>query len=160
MPLTCNVGLSKKVGLPDYGSLGASCSVQFELDAGLLTSDLTEFNRQIQNAYVACSQVVNDELSRQQGSGAGDTSRASQSQARGNGQSNGHLATEKQLDYARQLAGQIRGLGVRRLEALASKMFGKPVADLTTLDASGLIDTLKAIKSGELNLDDALGATA
>lgn len=40
MPLTCSVGLTRKVGQPDYGSLGASYAVEFELDSTLLQTDL------------------------------------------------------------------------------------------------------------------------
>ena len=36
----------------------------------------------------------------------------------------------------------------------------KPVTDITALDASGLIDTLKAIKAGEIDLNHALNGAA
>ena len=173
MPLKLNVGLSKKIGLPDYGSLGASCHVEVELDSTLLSTDLEKFRQHVRRAYVACSQAVNDELARNQAGAGNDSDRAAQatepegaSSDTPNGHRNGngvssHRATQKQLDYAGQLAGQIRGLGARKLEALAGKMFAKPLAALTSLEASSLIDTLKAIKDGKIDLQAALkGATA
>lgn len=173
MPLKLNVGVNKKIGLPDFGSLGTSCHVEVEVDSGLIFDDLDGFHQKVRQAYVACAQAVNDELARQ----ASATQPASQtptaasnghavtaitSNGNGNGHSkgtNGGTASQKQLNYANQLAGQIQGLGVRRLEALANKMFGKPIAGLSSLDASALIDTLKAIKDGRLDLNAALEGT-
>ena len=169
MPLKVNCCLSKKIGLPDYGSLGATCGVEFEADAGLLNDDLDAFQRHVRNAYAACAQAVDDELARNQQpdeqprttSGPRNDVDSNGSDHNGNGhdngnESNGHRASQKQLDYVNQLAQQIRGLGVRRLETLSQKMFGKPMADLTSLDASGLIDTLKSIKVGDIDLNAAL----
>ena len=160
--LKLSVSTCKKIGLPDYGSLGASCGVTVEVDGSLLEHDLETLQRHIKNAYVACSQAVNDELARQQDGGEPAAAANGHARSSGNGHvatsgnGNGHQASEKQLGYARQLAGQIRGLGVRRLETICQTMFGKPLADLATVDASGLIDTLKEIKAGTISVSDAL----
>ena len=189
MPLRLNIGLSKKLGLPDFGSLGASCNLDVELDAALLQADPEALQRHAKNAFDACRRAVQEELARNQAAvttpagnpsanhppataanagsngnghgGAGNgNGHASGDGSNGNGRSNGHPASEKQMTYVRQLAGHIKGLGVRRLEALANKMFCKPVASLTSLEASGLIDALKGIKAGEIDLDTVLGGTA
>ena len=176
MPLKLNVGITKKVGLPDYGSLGASCHLELDLDGSLVEGDLAGFHERVRRTYAACAVAVDEELARRQedvGPPARQTAppqsrprAAAGSGAHGAGQNgatkNGHAAraTTKQLDYAQQLAGQIRGLGVRRLETLSTRMFGKPVAELTSLDASGLIDALKEIKSGQIDLEAALSGAA
>ena len=112
MPLVLSVGLTKKLGLPAYSSVGARCNVQVEVDARLLERDPEAF------------------------------------------QQHGQEATRRQLDYLRQLAGQIHGLGIRRLEGFVSELVGKPLAGLSSHDASRLIDALKAVKAGRRTLDD------
>jgi hypothetical protein len=164
MPLKLCVGLSRKVGLPDYGSLGASCHVELELDNSLLQTDLDSFQRHVRDAYVACGQAVSDELARQRASDNNSDKNTAPAATNGNHNSpaadssgNGnHQATQKQLDYLQQLARQIRGLGVRKLEELAQHMFGKPLAASSSFEASSLIDTLKAIKAGQLSLEEVL----
>ncbi len=178
MPLKLNVGLSKKIGLPDYGSAGASCHVELELDSTVLQYDLDVFHQQVRDAYVACHQAVEDELAhhrhqtqpgrlptaeppiaRTAASDSGNAHNGNGRPVARNGDSdNGHAASEKQITYLNQLARQIRELGVRRLDDLARQMFGKPLAEVNSLEASSLIDTLKAIKSGEINMDSLLGA--
>ena len=179
MPLKLNIGLSKKLGLPDYGSLGATCHVELELDGHLLQGDLDGFHRHVRNAYAACRQAVNEELARSQSNGSADNTAppvqsvpAQQQPAGANGhtgnghakngdatnghKSNNHRASQKQLEYAGQLAVQITGLGLRRLEVFAQNMFGIPLAGMSNLQASSLIDTLKEIKAGNLDLEEAL----
>ena len=159
MSLKLNVGISKKIGQPGYGSLGASCNVEVELDQSLAFDDPEGFQERVTHAFNACRQAVNEELDRRHelapppGSEQRPASEEESVEHTSNGSSNGHnghRATQKQLDYVAHLAGQIQGLGARRLEGLADKMFSKPLADLSSLDASGLIDMLKEIKVGKV----------
>jgi len=180
MPLKLSAGVSKKMGLPDYGSLGATCGVEVELEATLLEHDLEAFHRHVRNAYVACAQAVNDELARHRAAmaagsdGSGGNRRQAGAPADGPAAGNGngrppeeaggpsnHRPSARQLDYAGVLARQIRGLGIRRLETVCRSLFEKPLADLSGADASRLIDTLKKVRSGKLALETLLnGATS
>jgi len=64
--LRLNVGTNRKIGQPDFGSAGASCNLELELDTGLF-QDLDGLQQVVRRAYAACHQAVNDELARLQG---------------------------------------------------------------------------------------------
>jgi hypothetical protein len=175
MPLTVNVGYSQKLGRPDFGSVGASCHVECELDGRLVFDDPNEFQTRVRDLYAACTQAVHDQLSPHQ-TGSPDHSSAprngvrksakearsagpAESKSATNGAAN-HSASSRQIEYLNQLARQIDGLGIRRLESLAQRICGKPLPNLSSLDASSLIDTLKAIKAGKLDAEGALQGAA
>lgn len=170
MSLKTNVGVSRKVANQNYGSRGASVNLEVELDSTLI-NDPERFHDRIRQVFRLAQQAIDEGLGRQQPAASHQTNGAAQASPNGgnghavsNGNSqntngNGHTATtvsEKQLNYARQLAKQIPALGIRRLETLAEKMFGKPLVGLSTLDASGLIDALKSIKAGEIDINSVL----
>lgn len=187
MPLKTNVGISRKVSDNSYGSRGASVNLEVELDSGLIQQP-ERFLDRIRQVFRLAQQAVDEELAHyrqsngtaSQATNASTNGHASQpshngsdgnsagnghangNSSNGNGHRNGnsHRISEKQLTFIRQLAVSIRGLGVRRLDALTAKMFGKPLADLSSMDGSGLIDTLKAIKAGSISLDAALEGSA
>jgi hypothetical protein len=177
MPLKTNVGVSRKVADNNYGSRGASVNLEVELDSTLI-NEPERFHDRIRQVFRLAQQAIDEELNRQHGNGTashamngaangqngnGNATNGNGSQTNGNGYRNGqtaNTASEKQLIYARQLAKAIQGLGIRRLESLAQKMYNKPLVALTTLDASGLIDTLKAVKEGRIDLDNVLNEAA
>src|SRR5947209_20627072 len=107
MPLTLNVGLSKKVGLPDYGSLGVSCSVQVELDQALLYHDESGFQQKVRQAYLACHQAVQDELARQQHVSSGSSNgQAAQASASGQPANTGRSSGQPRDQAPRATASQ------------------------------------------------------
>ncbi|MBI3866051.1 MAG: hypothetical protein HY290_29590 [Planctomycetia bacterium] len=166
MPLKLNVGLAKKVGLPDYGSLGASCNVELELDAHLLSRDGQLFQQQVRQAFAACAQAVQDELARQSaatptlaashypnGNGRenGHTATASNghngngSSRNGRGKSNGRKATSAQVRAICAIAGRHR---LNLAHELQSRFQVDRPDDLSVGDASRFIDELQAAAAG------------
>ena len=179
--LKLNIGFNRKIGEANYGSRGASVNLEIEVESGLVREP-DNLQAKIDYLFGLAKSSVDAQL---HGASQGEpvtTASAPSSNGNevhngnghhdgngrqtvnvGNGNGNGsHRASEKQMNFVNQLARSIRGLGVRRLETLTGKMFGKPMADLTSLDASALIDTLKAIKDGKVSLEAALnnGASA
>ena len=156
MSLKLNVGVSRKVGQPDYGSIGASCNLELEIESGLLDRDLDGFHARVRSAYVAAHQAVHDELARLQapvarlqdppasptlhipnghvnGNGRTDPPPTGRSQAR-------KPATENQIRAIRSIARRQNA----DLDGLIRQEFGvEQIEDLSLKQASDLIDTLK-----------------
>lgn len=178
MPLKVNVGLSKKVGLPDYGSLGASCHVEYEADASLLNTDLEGFHRQVKNAFIACKQAVQDELHRHQaaeqalqpvvseqggngqrpgenGNGHGSRNGSANGPSRNGYESNGAANGQRRTTGRKATASQVRALEAisNRLQLnieqwLLDRHGIRLASELSIADASAAIDELNSTTSG------------
>ena len=163
MPMKLNVGVSRKLGLPNYGSVGASCNLELELDASLLERDLDAFHTQIRGAYMAAHQAVHDELARLQAAGTqAPTKPPARDAVNGSGPGDGHArdngeavlagrtaaeaprpakpATANQLEAIRSIARQRM---VDLVAILRSEYDVESAEDLTLRQASALIDWLK-----------------
>ena len=168
--LKMNVGFSRKIGEANYSSRGASVNLEIEV-ASDLVREPDKLQAKLDYLFGLAKKSVDSQLNgsdqpapvpstgtpSRNGNGVQSSNGHAATGTNGNGHDNGgHRASEKQINYVNQLARSIRGLGVRRLESLTGKMFGKPLADLTSLDASSLIDCLKAIKERRVDLDAVL----
>jgi Tfp pilus assembly protein PilW len=164
--MKATVGICRKIGQPDYGSIGATCHVEFDLVQELIQDDPESFHQHVRDAFAACSDAVHEELARQRGSSATETPASPKPASNGNGapHRNGQQhaipaagrASDKQLVYLRQLARLVPAVGLRRLDELAQNVCGKTTVVLSTAEASRLIDSLKAVKAGELDLQEIL----
>jgi hypothetical protein len=169
MPLTVNVGYSEKLGRPDFGSIGASCHIECELNGRPAYDDPEQFQNKIRDLYAACAQAVQEELARRSAgdleprktatngtSKHGPNGATARKTSPGTQGANNHRASARQIEYLERLARENRSIGIRRLETLAERICGKPLAGLSSFDASSLIDTLKAVKESRLDLDAVL----
>jgi hypothetical protein len=168
MPLRLSVGLSQKVGLPDYGSLGASCQLEVELDPSLALNDTSTLKQRIRHLHGICRQAVQEELALRRGPApVEDQSGEMSDPAPADDPPDDHpaaataaRASQRQMDYVLQLARQIPTVGVTGLPRLAQHLFQKVPAELTCLEASSLIDVLKDLRGGKLSLKDTLPGAA
>jgi hypothetical protein len=182
MPIKLNVGLTKKIGQPHYGSLSASCHLEFEAENSLLQNDAADFYEQTRRTFAACRRAVEAELA------IGDARRAERPSAsapeakdggsipakggaaqignRGDAENASgedaavQPASASQLDYIRRLASRIGRAAALRIEVLTQHRFGKPLPDLSRDEATRLILTLRAVKAGELDWETALEEAA
>ena len=149
MAVTVSAGLQKKVGLPDYGSFGASCHVEFEIDRSMLDQNLDGFHQKVADAFAACRQAVNEQLAQQSGHSSPQP---------GNGQSNGiphHTLHSTGGDVAGATKSQIRAIHAiaRRQQvdpqSLVQDRFHRDrLEDLSIREASTLIDELQSAQTG------------
>ena len=178
MTIKINVGVNKKIGLPDYGSAGGHCNIEIEADNSLL-DNAEQFLQRVRNAYEMARQSVEEELSHhRQGNDrtGGNTSQsrsAGQSKAEpsrtepapqkqeyrqdyrsdthsGNtgGTGGNRIASAKQQQFIASLVKAVKGLDWRTLDRYCGVQFGKNTSQLTPKEASALIDDLKEAKEG------------
>ena len=167
MPLKLNVSVSKKIGQPDFGSLGASCAVEVELPHNIVFDDLEAFHRHARNVYVAATQAVNDELARHQqapnaasSNGHTATTNGNGHHANGNGHNgngNGHAAPRRS-NARKATASQARALhaiadrqGFDLAAELQTRFGVNEPEELSITEASQTIDDLKASANGSSN---------
>jgi hypothetical protein len=142
MAVKLSVGLQKKIGLRNYGSLGASCYVEFEIESSLLFDDPAGFQQKVRSAYRTCREAVAEELAHHQ-----------VSRTAANGHAHGHgsqstaprRATASQI-HALQSIAECHGIDLAAL--LQQRFQVAQTAELLITQASDLITELKSAAPG------------
>ena len=154
--LKLNVGLSKKIGLPDYGSRGAAVNLELELESSLV-GDPDRLKERIRQLFAMAKAAVDEELAAQSPSG----NQASCGNSAGNGKAsaNGHAKNgngHRRDNTRKATASQARALHViadrQRVDlvGLLRQRFGvNQAGDLSITEASALIDEMKSPVNGQ-----------
>ena len=171
MTITINVGVNKKIGLPDYGSAGGHCNIEIEADNSLLDNP-DQFLQRVKDAYEVARQSVEEELLHHRPGNAPSQPRSQSNAATaptqqrqeyrqdyrsdnsagysgGGGNTGGNrIASAKQQQFIASLVKAVKGLDWRTLDRYCDVQFGKACSQLTPKEASTLIDHLKEAKEG------------
>ena len=159
MKTNITVRRSANLAVEDSGDI--VCCVQLESDQDVLLTDLDALCHQVRAAVCACQRAICGESDRNAPEHGDSHLAVPSSTPIGNlrssaDQQKGARASDKQLVYLRQLARLVPAVGLRRLDELAQNVCGKTTVVLSTAEASRLIDSLKAVKAGELDLQEIL----
>jgi len=152
MPLKLNLGLSRKLGEPNYGSRGASINLEVEIDTSLV-AEPAKFQERVRQLYGLVRTSLAEELN---GNGNGHAAHASNGAGKandhgaGNGNGNGHSATNGDQPRPATPA-QVKAINaiahrqkINLVPFLQNRIGVGRVADLTIKQASQVIDDLKA----------------
>lgn len=161
MPLKASIGLSRKVGQENYGSLGANCQLEIELDASLV-GDAEAFHEKIQRLYALANQAVTDQLAQKAASnGNGNAhengyqrpanTRNQNGNGRGNDDNNNSPASNRQIKYLLDIARQKHRMDLAQTAEFCREQVGvNDIYQLTKNQASTVIDRLNG-KNGQPN---------
>jgi hypothetical protein len=149
MPLTLNVGLSKKVGEPDYGSRGASVNLELELDSGTV-NEPDRLRDRIRQMFHLARDAIREELN---GNGAAAPAAPPAPIAANGGYGGNHgnrdrSATQSQV---RALHAITRKQGLNLSQLVRQRFLAQRPEDLSLRDASALIDELNRDGNGGTN---------
>jgi hypothetical protein len=162
MTIKINIGVNKKIGLPEYGSAGGHCNIEIESDNSIL-DNAKGFLQRVKDAYELARLSVEQELSHHRpgnatSNGASQSSSFSQYdkepaprqeyRSNANAAGNSYTSSPKQQQFIAALVKGVKGLDWRRLEKYCDGKFGKACSQLSSKEASALIEDLKAAKSG------------
>ena len=167
MPMKINVGVNKKVGLPDYGSAGSHCNIELEMDFSVIQNP-EEFHKRVQYAYQLCRESVEGELAfyrssdqRERVVGNGAVAPIAVQRATLTPKTeyrnsppperneNRFPISSKQLNFIAQLTKAVKGLSAQKLDDYCQRTFGRTCNQLSAKEGSQLIDALKDAKAGK-----------
>jgi hypothetical protein len=144
MAVTVNVGFSRKVGEPNYGSRGASVHLEVELDRSAI-EDGERFRLEMERIFERVRDAVDRELQRnlpRSSEPQADLDECSEAIHSQNGRNRAPRPATSNQVRAIQAIAQHRGVDLRQL--LEGEFNAKTVEELTIVDASQLIDRLKS----------------
>ena len=158
MPLKINVGGSKKVGEPNYGSRGASINLEMELDATLV-SDPAKLQDRIRQLFGLVRTSLAEELHNGNGSathpngnGNGNGHATNQPSARSREpatRGNGHQPRPATASQVKAIHAIAKNRGIDLSAILRERFQVRRPDDLSIGEASRLIDELKSNDNGE-----------